>query len=81
VRVGRKRMGAGEVMPSAWHTSEDPREYGDPPLLLACDGCGRDVRLVAEDWHDNDAVYCPRCVAEAVCRPHPVEQWPDKDAA
>ncbi len=65
-------------MPSAWHTPDDPRELSDAPLVLACDGCGRDVAVAAEDWRDNDGHWCQRCVEEAVCAPHPVADWPEK---
>jgi predicted amidophosphoribosyltransferase len=65
-------------MPSAWHTPDDPREFSDPPITVACDGCGRDMRLAAEDWHDDGmGTYCPRCVAETAHDAPDTTNWPE----
>lgn len=62
-------------MPSAWHTPDDPREYGDPPVDERCDNCGEIVRVAAEDWRDGEN-FCWACVGKVVSRPHPVDEWP-----
>ena len=64
---------------SAWHTPEDPREFSEAPLVLACDtpGCSNTVTLAVEDWVDNDANYCHACVLATIAAPHPVERWPE----
>jgi hypothetical protein len=69
-------------VPSAWHIPHDPREYSEPALVLACDtpGCPGTVYRAAEDWHDNDAFYCPACVAVAIHAPMPVHLWPEEVA-
>ena len=67
------------MSPSAWHTPDDPREYSDQHVTVACDtpGCPHTVQMVPEDWHDNDPYYCRACVLRVLAAPHPVEDWPD----
>ena len=65
-------------MASAWHISDDPREYSEPPIVVPCDaGCGQTVTLAAEDWKDNQDYYCHQCVLAVIAAPHPVERWPE----
>lgn len=67
---------------SAWHTPEDPREYSDAPLELACatPGCLGVVRIAAEDYDERERTYtlmCCVCVLEAVAAPHPTDPYDD----
>lgn len=62
----------------AWQIPHDRREYSEARITVSCDtlGCPGTVRMVPEDWHDNDPYYCRACVLRTIAAPHPVADWP-----